>query len=154
MLLFFRHRAKRRTVMVTLVAWTLALMAGLVNACLLQDAAPGQHGQVYGHPSSGQSIEIHSDSSATPQDAALGMPSEPTGDADAYKETCKKFCDSEAPTAVRLQGHDPADPGHAVVIAGACTPDLAPVAQAKVPFDERPLPQSPSVAIRFLRLTL
>ena len=140
--LFSRRRAKRRTVVVTLVAWGLALVAGMVNACVLRDVVPSHHGHVQTHPS------------AAPEAQAPGSQAEPSGDAGEHKEPCQQFCDSEASTAVQRQGHGPTDLGHAVVHVGAWTPSLAPVALVKLPFDDRPPPDRLPIAIRFVRLTL
>ena len=127
--LFSRRRAKRRTVVVTLVAWGLALVAGMVNACVLHEAGPGHHGQGQARPS------------AVPEVQALASQAEPPGDAGEHKQPCQQFCDSEASTAVQRQGHGPTDLGNAVVHVGACTPSLAPVALVKVSFDDRPPPR-------------
>ena len=140
--LFSRRRGKRRTVVVTLVAWGLALMAGMVNACVLQEAVPIHHGQARAYPS------------AAPKAQAPGSQAEPSGEAGEHKEPCQQFCDSEASTAVQRQGHGPTDLGNAVVHVGACTPSLAPVALVKVSFDDRPPPDRLPIAIRFVRLTL
>ena len=142
MLPFFSRRANRRTVRVTLVAWGLALAAGMVNACVLQDAVPNHHGQ----------LQVHA--STVPEAQALGSQTEPSGDAGEHKESCKQFCDSEASTAVQRQSHAPADLGHAVVDVGDWMPKLAPVALVKLPFDDRPPPDRLPITIRFLRLTL
>ena len=72
MLFFSRRRTRRRTAVVTLVAWGLALMAGMVNACVLQEAVPIHHGQVQAHPS------------AVPEAQALGSQAEPAGDAGGF----------------------------------------------------------------------
>ena len=140
--LFSRRRAKRRTVVVTLVAWGLALVAGMVNACVLHEAGPGYHGQGQARPS------------AVPEVQALASQAEPPGDAGEHKQPCQQFCDSEASTAVQRQGHGPTDLGHAVVHVGDWTPSLAPVALVKLPFDDRPPPDRLPIAIRFVRLTL
>ena len=70
--LFSRRRAKRRTVVVTLVAWGLALVAGMVNACVLRDVAPSHHGHVQTHPSE------------APEAQALASQAEPSGDAGGF----------------------------------------------------------------------
>lgn len=46
-ILTFSHRhAIHRTVLVTLAAWVLVLMAGIAKACVLHDSVPGHGGQV------------------------------------------------------------------------------------------------------------
>lgn len=156
MLTFSHRRAKRRTVMVTLVVWVFALMAAVANACLLQVKEPGDHHwQVQTQASAGKVIGINSHHSVTLQDAVLGSPAEPSVDADAYKDPCKHFCDAEgSTTAAKQEIHDAADLGHAPVHVGACAPYLAPVAVAKQSFDDRPPPHTSPIAIRFLRLTI
>lgn len=46
MLTFSHRHAFHRTVLVTLAAWVLVLMAGIVNACVLHDRVGGYDGQV------------------------------------------------------------------------------------------------------------
>ena len=46
MLTFSHRRAIHRTVLMTLGAWVLVLMAGIANACVLHDRAAGHDGQV------------------------------------------------------------------------------------------------------------
>ena len=156
MLAFSHRRAKRRTVLVTLVVWVFALMAAVANACLLQVKEPGDHHwQVPAQASAGKVIESHAYLALTPQDGALGTPAEPSADADASKEPCKNFCDAEtSTTAAKQEVHDAADLGYASLHVGACAPYLAPVAVAKQSFDDRPPPHSSPIAIRFLRLTI
>ena len=45
------HRAIRRSVLVTLAAWVLALMVGVANACLLHEheSGPQAQGQIFAH---------------------------------------------------------------------------------------------------------
>lgn len=154
MLLFSDPRPMRRAVMVTLVVWVFGLMAGIANACLLQDAQPVHHGQAPRHSSSGPSVGSPPDPLATSAHEALASPAEPSGDAGPYQASCKKFCDTGASAAVKQEGCDTTDSGHAAVHACGWNPKLAPVAVAKQLFNDRPFPHDTPIAIRFLRLTL
>ena len=156
MLAFSHRRTKRRTVMVTLLVWVFALMAAVANACLLQVKQPGDHhGRVQTQASAGKVIGIYSHHSVKLQDESLGAPAVPSVDADASKAPCKNFCDAETSTlAAKQEVHDAADLGYASLHVGACAPYLAPVAVAKLSFDDRPPPHTSPIAIRFLRLTI
>ena len=156
MLAFSHHRAKRRTVLVTLVVWVFALMAAVANACLLQVKEPGDHHwQAPSQASAGKVIESHAFLAETHHDEALGTHAEASVDADASKEPCKNFCDAEtSTTAAKQEAHDAVALGYASLHVGACAPYLAPVAVAKQSFDDRPPPHSSPIAIRFLRLTI
>ena len=142
MSLFSRRRAKRRIVVVTSVAWALALMAGMVNACVLQKAGPGDNWQGQAEPPPVVKVQT------------LASQAGPSGDASEDTQPCQKLCDSEAWTIVQSQGHGPSDLGHSAVHVGARTPSLASVALLRWSPHDWPPPDRLPVSIRFLRLTL
>ncbi|MDP1535954.1 MAG: hypothetical protein Q8L95_02065 [Burkholderiales bacterium] len=124
MLAFSHRHPKRRTVMVTLVAWMFALMAGIANACLPQDREPGHDGRV-------QSVE-----------------------SGVHEATCNDSWDAGASNVAKQKGRDSSHLEPAAVQAGAGQPKLVSVAAIEQAVDDGVLPHGPPVAIRFLRLRL
>ena len=156
MLAFFHRRAKQRTVMLTLAAWVFALMAGVVNACVLQVKLPADHhAQAQTYASASEVIDTHAHLAVLPHSAAPSPTDDPSGHADSSKAQCKNFCDVEASAAAaKPPGHDATDPSQAPMYLRACTPFALPLATAKQSFDDRPPPCGAPMVIRFLRLTI
>ena len=155
MLAFAHRRTKQRTVMTMLVVWVFALVAAVVNACVLQVKVPAHHdGQPLTHAASTVS-DTHAHLSVLPQNAALMPADDLLADADSSKAQCKSFCDVEASAAAaKQQGHDVTDLALAPMHVLAFTPHLPLLATAKQSFDDRPLPHGAPMVIRFLRLTI
>ena len=156
----FDRRQLHRTACVTLLAWVLALMSGVVNACLLQP-----HGQTA--PAS--SIVISSPGFA---DAGLvestmahvehshhGSHQAPQGDHDAANENagkagCLKFCSDESSTLVKGK-FTQVDLPNPFVVAVVEWPSMAPLPLGTLRRSaERPASPGPPLVIRFLRLTI
>ena len=157
MRVFSHRRTKQRTVMVMLVAWVFALVAGVVNACVLQVKVPAHHHGEQPMHSASPVIETHAHLSVLPQIGVPAPADDPSSDADSSKAHCKSFCDGEASAAAaKQQGHDATDLAQApvhVLAAAPYVPYLLLLATATQSFDDRPPPGAPMV-IRFLRLTI
>jgi hypothetical protein len=155
-LLFSNHRAKRRTVWVTLLGWVLALLTGIVNACLMQPQ--------------GLRTPVSATSSVNHRSAERGMrPAQPLavehGDqdgraahvrdtTDAAKAGCLKFCDDESSTVANSKTA-PTDLPGPVLVASVDWRAAVPIAAvATWQSVERPASQGPPLVIRFLRLTI
>ena len=124
MLAFPHRRAIHRSVLVTLAAWVLALMAGIANACLLHDGEPRPVAQV--------------------------QAAEP----DAHQATCIDGWDAAALPFPKQAGHDSTDLDAAALHAGAAGPQRVPVAAMEQALDGGLHAHGPPGAIRFLRLRL
>lgn len=148
---FLSQRSTRRTAVVMLWVWLLALATSMANACLLP-SPPAPHG----HAAAGL---FAATTVATGQ--AEGAPSaqqicEHEGAASHAKAACQSFCAAESMGLVKPQG------AKTVALADlplplACGEGL-PVAQAARaaprPSPGAPPGGQPPVAIRFLRLTI
>ena len=151
---FSRRRTKLRTVTVMLMAWLFALVAGVVNACVLQVKVTDHHQGHQPMHSASTVIETHAHPPVLPQ---IGLPApadDPSSNADSGKAQCKSLCDSEAAAAAaKQQGQAATDLAQGPEHVLAFTPYLPLLATAKQSFDDRPPPGAPMV-IRFLRLTI
>ena len=151
----FHRRHLRRTTWVTLLAWVLALAAGLANACQLQPHEPvasastsrahaassegGLHSTRTLHVETG-----HHQSHAEDDDAP----------ADAGKAGCLKFCDDESSAVAKgkLVQVDLAGPVTMSRVEWRSAVPKATVATRRSA--ARPPSQGPPLVIRFLRLTI
>ena len=124
MLAFPHRRAIHRSVLVTLAAWVLALMAGIANACLPNDSQTRLVAQV--------------------------QAAEP----DAHDATCNDAWDGAALPFAKQEGHDSTDLDAAALHAGAGGPQRVPVAAMEQALDDGLHAHGPPGAIRFLRLRL
>ena len=124
MLAFPHRRAIHRSVLVTLAAWVLALMAGIANACLLHDGEPRPVAQV--------------------------QAAEP----DAHDATCNDGWDGAALPFAKQAGHDSTDLDAAALHASAARPQRVAVAAMEQAVDDGLHAHGPPGAIRFLRLRL
>ena len=124
MLAFPHRRAIHRTVLVTLAAWVLALVAGFANACVLHDREPGRHGQAQ------------------------------VVDRGAHEAACNDSSDVAAFTIAKQAGHDKPDSEPATVQTIAGAPNSVSVSVTTQAVDEGVHAHGPPGAIRFLRLRL
>lgn len=124
MLTFSHRRAIHRTVLSTLAAWVLVLMAGIANACVMHDRVAGHDGQV-------QVIDrTHQKPSATPPEkpSRSPLPSKKAATAPPVE-----------PAAVQTLGVGPNIVSVAVITQSVAEGEAA---------------RGPPGAIRFLRLRL
>lgn len=152
------RRERRRTACVTLLAWVLALMSGMVNACLLEP-----HGQTASASSATSSPEFANAGRIDSTVAHFGHShhdSDPVqqGDhddaKDAGKAGCLKFCSAESSTIVKGKFSPPDLPNQAVV-AIVEWPSVARLPLGALRMSaERPASPGPPLVIRFLRLTI
>ena len=143
--LFAPTRTRRRTAIVMLGAWVLALLVGIANAC------------ASGKPdSSHASGERHATMAGHDHDARASTGSEQAGGADGsrtIKPACQKFCDDEATTVVKLDKTFKVVPmaTSAAAVVWWLPASAAPPLQARL--DAAPTPAAP-LAVRFMRLTI
>lgn len=146
-----QRRHLRRTTVLTLLAWVLALLAGVVNACQLQPYAPGALAQVSDSNSPSAVREMHVAQKAHADHAALASHEHQS---DTGKAGCLKFCD-ESSTTVTPAKTAPTDlfgmPAVASIDWAAAAPDSVCAPWRRV---EQPVCQGPPLFIRFLRLTI
>jgi hypothetical protein len=146
---------KRRIVWVTVLAWTMALLAGMANACLLQPHESGTSAAAVA--SLGSSAERVTKAAQAPHaehghHAGQAEPDDPSPD--AGKTGCLKFCDDQRSTVAKGGAVQPDLPGPALfdwVEWFAWVPtDAAPTWWSA----QRPRSQGPPLVVRFLRLTI
>ncbi len=155
----FHRRYLHRTVWVTLLAWVLALLAGVANACQLQPPGALVSGTATGspsaergtHPMAAFHIEHgHHDAHALHDGAAPDDDAAP----DAGKAGCLKFCDDESSTMPQGKTAQGDVPGP-VLVASINWHSALPTATVPVwRSAERPASQGPPLVIRLLRLTI
>jgi hypothetical protein len=154
-LLPFQRRHLRRTTLLTLLAWVLALVAGLVNACQLQTHTPGSYAAFAAPPADGAERALHAGHAlhgADGQDDGAGR--HDRHDADPAKAGCVKFCNDKSSTVAKHET-DPADLPVMLVAAGSDRqPASSMAAAAAWRSVERTAAQGPPLFIRFLRLTI
>jgi hypothetical protein len=138
--LFAHTRTRRRTAIVMLGSWLLALLVGIANAC------------ASGRPdSSHASGEREATMAGHDHDAGASTSSEQARGADEsrpLKPACQKFCDEEATTVVK---HDkPPKWPHGTHGSGLVPPSprLCPASLPELRLLRRPL------TMRFMRLTI
>jgi hypothetical protein len=155
MLVFSHHRVKRRTIWLILVAWALALVAGVVNACLLQPqqlrapaSAASAHdlSVVRGMRIPGAFHVEHGDRA----DRAGGA----DGTMDAAQAGCVKFCNDESSTVTNAKTAQTDLPGPMLIASIDWRSTVPAAAVATWRSVERPVSQGPPLVIRFLRLTI
>ena len=156
--LAFNRRQLRHTACVTLMAWVLALMSGVLNACLLQP-----HGETASVSSVTSSPEFADagllDSTVAHVDHSHhdGHPPQRGGDdasKDAGKAGCLKFCSDESSTLAKGK-FTQADLPNPVVVAVVEWPSMAPLPMGTLRRSaERRASPGPPLVIRFLRLTI
>ena len=124
MLAFPHRRAIHRSVLVTLAAWVLALMAGYANACFPHEREPS-------HPSQVQAA-----------------------DPDAHEATCNDAWDGAAMTVTKQASHDSSYLDAVLLLASTGGPKPVAVAAVEEAVDVGLHAHGPPGAIRFLRLRL
>ena len=136
--LVFHRRRLRRTTWVMLLAWVLALSAGVVNACQLQP-----HG-----------LESHASISSTPHGGHGLHDGDNNEGEDAGKAGCLKFCD-DGSSSVPQSKSAATDVPCPVVLACLGEALASPAGTGPM---QRLLEQAPAhgppLVIRFLRLTI
>lgn len=156
----FRNSTRRlqRLVWLTLLAWSFALVSGVVNACVL--SLPGRAGETPSPPALGvaASLARHSEQLGThgPEDHAIGSSTHAHEQerGSPAKDSCLKFCGEEASALVKNMA-PAADMVAALVDSGTRRRLAVPAVQ--VDFSaalEQARAQGPPLVIRFLRLTL
>jgi len=152
LLIPFHRRHLRRTAAVTLSAWLLALLATVVNACLLQpdlrnaSASSALVRVALSEPVVRAFQVEHGDHGPRAGQA--------DDSADASQASCLKFCDDESSTVAKGETAQPGLAGLPVAFRTnwhAVVPATAVAMRTSV---ERPLSQGPPLVIRFLRLTI
>ena len=158
--LTFNRRQLRRTACATLLAWVLALLSGVVNACLLQP-----HGQTATASSSATSSPEFAEAGLIDSTVAQVERSHhdshraQQGDHDVAKEDagkagCLKFCADDSSTLAKGKFTQGGLPNPAVV-AVVEWPSMAPLPMGTLGRSaERPASPGPPLVIRFLRLTI
>jgi hypothetical protein len=141
--LFAHTRTRRRTAIVMLGAWALALLVGIANAC------------ASGRPdSSHASGERQATMAGHDHDARASTGSEQAGGADGsrpLKPACQKFCDEEATTVVKHDKTFKVAPMATTAVVW-CLPFAAALPlQARL--GAAPPPEAP-LTLRFMRLTI
>lgn len=145
MSLFAHTRTRRRTAIVMLGAWVLAMLVGIANACALGKPAPSH-----------RDGERQTTLAAHDHDARDSAGPEQAGGTDGsrpLKPACQRFCDDEATTIVK---HDKAF--KVAPMASSTTPVVwwLPSSVA-LPTRARPgaapPPEAP-LTMRFMRLTI
>ena len=124
MLAFPHRRAIHRSVLVTLAAWVLALMAGYANACFPHERELSHHSQVQ------------------------------AADPDAREANCSDAWDGAAMTVTKQASHDSSYLDAALLQASTGGPKPVAVAAVEEAVDVGLHAHGPPGAIRFLRLRL
>lgn len=158
--LTFNRRQLRRTACVTLLAWVLALMSGVVNACLLQP-----HGQTatasstatsspeFAHAGLIDSTVAHVERSHHDSHRAQQADHDAAKE-DAGKVGCLKFCADESSALAKGKFAQGELPNPAVVAVVEWPPlVLLPIGTLRISV-ERPASPGPPLFMRFLRLTI
>ena len=152
--LTFNRRQLRRTACMTLLAWALALLSGVVNACLLEP-----HSQTASASSATSNTEL-ADAGLTDSTVVHvehnHHDSHPAGqgDPDAGKAGCLKFCSDGSSTLAKgkFTQVDPPNPG---VVAVVEWPSMAALPMGTLRRSaERAASPGPPLVIRCLRLTI
>lgn len=138
------RRRTRLTAIAMLFVWLLAVGMGMANACLANED----------HASHGH-LNHHEDSLAdqVTAEAQLDPYAQPTSPA---KATCLKFCAAAQSSVFKQPGHESGltDAGLVLAIAGWPSATPAPYRHSSWAPQRDSDGSEPSVAIRFLRLTL
>lgn len=135
----------RRTAWITLIAWLLALTAGVANACLLQTPAAGTAAAALAAPAA---LAVH------PTAADHEHPGDDGGAARPGRAGCQKFCTDESSTLAKDKAQLP-DFSLLAVVEFALQPRPDDTAGAKVVQNPAAPPDrsGPSLVIWLQRLT-
>jgi len=144
----FNTRAKRSTVFAMLLAWTIALVSGVANACLLEVRDTNQE----------RFAVAHSAASAAPHQSPMG--NEPTvaghhSGSDATQAPCLKVCDDVSQTLFKVNyNFDPTDPGLAPFVTVLWTAAISVISAPRRANDLWPPSLGLPLRLRFSRLAL
>ena len=131
----------------TLLAWVLALGAGVARACLLEPYVPA----------AAQAIGAGQHSAACADATGAGAAADAQDAADASMAGCLKFCDESSSTVAKsgASGSSLADLSALVVLAGLAWQPTDAVVAALAPRAARPAAsRGPPLFLRLLRLTI
>lgn len=149
--LAFNRRQLHHTACVTLLGWVLALMLGVLNACLRQP---------HGWTASVSSTPSHREFAdagridLTVSQVGHGHRGDQCASKDAGQAGCFKFCSDESSTLVKGKFLH-ADLPNSVGVAVVEWPSMAPLPMGTLRMSaERPASPGPPLVIRFLRLMI
>lgn len=150
----FQRRHLRSTAVLTLLAWVLALLAGMVNACQLQTYTPGTHTSVVSaHDRSGES-GAHAEQALYGNDGNHSAVGGHEGQSDIGKAGCLKFCAEESSTVAKGETAQPDLLGIVTVASIDWQPEMPFATATPWRSVDQPVSQGPPLFIRFLRLTI
>ena len=151
----FHRRHLRRTTWVTLLAWVLALLAGLANACQLQPHEPGASASTSRAHAASSEGGLHSAQALHVETGHYQRHAEDDdAPADAGKAGCLKFCDDESSAVAKGQSAQTDIAGPVMVSSVEWRPAVPKATVAMRRSAARPPSQGPPLVIRFLRLTI
>lgn len=145
MSLFTHIRTRRRTAIVMLGSWVLALLVGIANACA--------SGRADSSPASG---ERQTALAGHDHDAHASTGSKQAGSDDGarpLKPACQKFCDDEATTVVKHDKTLKVAPMAASTTAVVWWSPSSAALPMKTRLGAAPPPEAP-LSMRFMRLTI
>ena len=155
----FNRRQLRRTACVTLMAWVMALLSGVANACLLQPheqtaSAPFATSRPeFADPGLIESTVAHVEHSHHDDHQAHQVDRD-GAKKDGGKAGCLKFCSDESSTLAKGK-FTQADLPNPVVVAVVKWPSMTPLPMGALRmWAERPASPGPPLVIRLLRLTI
>lgn len=153
--LHFQRRHLRRTAVLTLIAWVLALFGGIVNACQLQTHAPGSVASPESSQRHAAEQAMHAGHALPGEEGAHDVSAGPgRHDADSAKSACLKFCNDESSTVAKHEAAQTDLPGMLAVASIDWQPETSTVTVTTWRSVERPGSRGPPLFIRFLRLTI
>ncbi len=150
----FHRRHLRSTAMLTLLAWALALMAGMVNACQFQAYTPGTHPSGASAHHDSNEWGMHAGHALRVGDGDHDAFGGHEGQSDTGKAGCLKFCDDKSSTVAKAEKAQADLPGILMVASIDWRPTMPIATVPPRRSVERPVSQGPPLFIRFLRLTI
>jgi hypothetical protein len=151
----FHRRHVRCTTWVTLLAWGLALAAGVANACQLQPHEPEASASASRAHASASAEGLHATRTLHVEIGHHQSHAEDDGaPADAGKAGCLKFCDDESSAVVKGKTAQVALAGAAIVSRVEWRPVTPKATVASRRSAARPPSQGPPLVMRLLRLTI
>jgi hypothetical protein len=155
-LLTFQRRHLRRTTVLTLLAWVLALAGGMVNACQLQAHTPGSYASLASSRADGAEPALHAGHALHGADGKHDGAGRPDRhDPDPAKAGCLKFCTDKSSTVAKHEtGHQADFPSVLGAPGLDWQPELSTTVATARRSVERTAAQGPPLFIRFLRLTI
>jgi hypothetical protein len=140
----FNRRTTRSTAIAMLFVWLLVLGMGMANACLAEE----NHAR-HGH------LQHHHDPGAEPA-TTEAQPDSHVSPTSPEKAACQNFCADAQSSVCKQQSHEPGlmDPGVALTALARWQVSPVPYSPSLWALPRDPAWTEPSVAIRFLRLTL